>query len=376
VPSVTPRLLTRSLAVATAMLVGVEGGTRLDDWVRFGTPLTARPIGMADLLIRDSLGVHGRPSVHFRKWRMNGLGMRGEEPRHGESVGAARVLVAGASETFGLLESPGAEWPAQLQRELSARCGPERPDVLNAAFAGMSLPTITQDLARRGAQLAPQWFVYYPTPAQFLEIERPVAAERDTVTPRGNELPVFDWRFISRFRDQLRDALPVVVRQRYYEREIAMARAGQPDDWLFHAPPVERLAAFEADLRTLVGVAHGAGAKVVLVQHATYVDGPPPKGPRDADFRVVWNRFYPRATIDALIATEAAAAEIVRRIAADSGARVVDVRSSLHRDRDRLFSDQSHLSDAGAAVVAQGVASILEAGGVCVKRTIPASPLP
>ena len=350
---------------ATAMLIGLEGGTRLDDWVRFGTPLHARPIANSDLLVRDSLGMHGRPSVQFQKWRMNSMGMRGDEPRSVSATGGARVLVAGASETFGLLESPGAEWPAQLQRRLEKRCGSDRPDVLNAAFAGMSLPTVTQDLERRGARLAPQWFVYYPTPAQFLQNDRPLAIPRDTVIPGGEQLPRFRLRIISRMRDQIRDVLPRSFRRFLQRQAIEKARAGHLDDWLFRSPPPERLAAFEADLRTLVGTALGAGAKVILVQHATYVDGPPPLGVRDADLRTAWNRFYPRATIDALIAMEGAAAAIVRQIASDSGATVVDVRSALHRDRDRFFSDQSHLSDAGAAVVADGVAAVLESGGIC-----------
>jgi len=362
---VTLRVIARCIVVVSAVLVGLEGGTRLDDWVRFGAPPLARPIGVDDLLVRDALGMHGRSSTQFRKWRMNALGMRGDEPRSGDSTGGARVLVAGASETFGLLESPGAEWPAQLQRQLDRRCGPDRPDVLNAAFAGMSLPTVTQDLSRRGAGLAPQWFVYYPTPAQYLETDRPLAAVRDTVIPRGRDLPVFRWRFLSRLRDQLRDVLPLIVRRSYQQQTIAMARAGQADDWLFRSPPPDRINAFDGDLRKLVGIARSVGATVVLVQHATYLDGPPPPGARDTDFRTAWNRYYPRATIDALIAMEGKAATIVQRIAADSGAYLVDFRSALHRERDRLFSDQSHFTDEGAALVAESVATVLESGGVC-----------
>ncbi len=367
-PNIAPLVLLRLVAVGAVTFAALEGGARLDDRVRYGTPVLARPVGIGDLLVRDSLGVHGRPSAQFRKWRMNALGMRGEDVRLSEAEGTIRVLIAGASETFGFAEAAGREWPAQLQDGLIKRCGPGRHVVLNAAFAGMYLPTVTQDFARRGSGLDPNWFVYYPTPAQYLEPELPVAAPRDTVMRGAHDLPAFRSRFLGRIREQVRDGLPPIVRRWFQDRTVATAREGQSDDWLFRSPPPERLAAFEADLRTLVGTARGAGAKVVLVQHATYVDGPPPAGIRDADFRTVWNRFYPRATIDALIAMEGAAAAIVRRVAADSGALVVDVRSALHGDRDRLFSDQSHLSDAGAGVLAEGVASVLESHGVCHTR--------
>jgi hypothetical protein len=368
------RLVLRVTGVVLAMLLGLEGGTRLDDWVRFDVPLTARPVGVDDLLTRDSTGMHGRPSSHFRKWRMNALGMRGPEPRFGVAVGAPRVLVAGASETFGLLESPGAEWPAQLQARLTDACGPTRPDVLNAAFAGMSLPTVAQDLTRRGAALSPAWFVYYPTPAQYLEVERPAPATPDTSTPAGAPLPAFRWRVTSRLRDQLRDALPAFVRRRYQEQAIADARQGRGAEWLFTSPPADRLAAFDADLRGLVGAARAIGAQVLLVQHATYVDGPPPAGPRDADFRAAWNRYYPRATTDALIAMEGAAAAVVARVAADSAAILVDARAALHADRDRVFGDQSHFTDAGASLVAGQVASTLVSVGACGRSASGATP--
>ena len=59
-----------------------------------------------------------------------------QDPRPGE----IRVLILGSSESFGLYESPGLEFPAQLASRLRDRGDFE---VVNAAVAGMTLATMT-----------------------------------------------------------------------------------------------------------------------------------------------------------------------------------------------------------------------------------------
>lgn len=358
-----------ALAMALATVVAVEVGTRLDDWIRFGTPFLAEAVSLNDLLIRDSTGMHARPSQHFRKWRTNRVGTRGPEPKHLDRPSAPRVIVSGASETFGLLESPNQEWPAQLQTRLDSACGAERPDVLNAAFAGMSLPTVRQDLDRRLSALGAQWFVYYTTPAQYLETDVPTPATPSTTRPSGRLPGALRLRFPQRVRDQIRASLPEFVLTWNRQRDIARATEGQPATWFFESPPPDRLALFEADLRKLVGSARTLGMRVVLVQHAAYLDVSLPPSPRDSLYLPMWQRYYPRARPSALIANEAAAVPIVARVAADSGALLVDPRAMLHADRDRFFGDQSHFTDAGAAVVAGLVAEAMLRAGVCRDTT-------
>jgi hypothetical protein len=355
----------RTSAVAfLAVIAGLEIGARADDWVRFGTPWLAPAVRLEELLVRDSLGMHARSGGWYRHFRINAMGFRGPEPRR-LAAGERPVVVSGASETFGLMESPGMEWPAQLQARLDAQCGVERPDVLNAAFAGMSLPTVTQDIGRRVAPLRPAFVVYYPTPTQFLESAVPVAA---TPLPRGETpgtLSPLRLRFLPRLRDQLPEAMPELVRRQLRRSVIETARAGQPADWVFRDVPTDRMDAFGQALRRFVGVAKGAGARLLLVQHANFVGNVTTATAEDSLYMLQWQRFYPRAEADVIVEFDRRAADVVRQVATDSSVLLIDVRDELQQQRRAAFRDVSHFSDTGAKILASAVADSLLRHGVC-----------
>jgi hypothetical protein len=360
----------KGLLAVVAGAVAFEGTVRLDDWARFGTPMASGAASLGDLVIRDSLGTHARPGAAFRQFVINGQGFRGPElPTRPD--GALVLAVSGASETFGLYERAGGEWPRQLEDSLRTRCAvPVR--VLNAGFAGMALPTVMQDVQRRLAPLRPDVGVYYPTPAQYLEAERPVAtAPVATPTPAP---PPWQLRSVPRSRDALKRAVPEplldLVRQvdtRRQRRALAEAQGDAQVDTL----PRDRLAAYEEDLRRLVGVYRQGGMTPVLVVHQhRFADTLTPEARRTLR---AWERFYPRYTGRVLLAFDAAAGARTREVARDSQLVVVDPQAPLRRLGAQAFADFSHFTDAGAAivggVVAAGVADHPASGVAC--RTPP-----
>ena len=123
--------------------LSLEGACRLEDWIEYRTPLFARERDQADLLIRDEEGMHGRPGGRFQKWSLNSFGMRGPEVSAVKPLEVPRAsLPAGASETFGLYETPGRDCPRQFEDSLNARllesrsseCRARRAEVLDAAM--------------------------------------------------------------------------------------------------------------------------------------------------------------------------------------------------------------------------------------------------
>src|SRR5580704_16764560 len=102
--------------------------------------------------------------------------MRGPDIPLAKPPGTLRVVTAGASETFGLYESPDREFPRQLEDTLRARLCGDPVEVLNAAIFGMSLPTLEQDLRLRVRPLDPDVVVLYPTPVQYLNDAMPMSA--------------------------------------------------------------------------------------------------------------------------------------------------------------------------------------------------------
>ncbi len=363
-PAKRGRLARAGEAVALAILFGLslEGACRVEDWIQFRTPVFALERSQEDLLLRDSLGMHGRPGGHFQKWSLNALGMRGPEVSAGKSSHVLRVVTAGASETFGLYESPGLEYPRQLEDSLNAHlssggiAGCEvRAQVLNSAMPGMSLPTIEQDIRLRVAPLKPDFVVLYATPSAYLDDALPVAARPDSSNSARRSLP---WRYAllprvaDRIRVQLKALLPTVVQDRIRRRQIAAMLAEHPAGWRFESVPPERLQRFEADLRQAVGVIRATGATPVLMTHANRFVG---SGTPDAAAMRAWEKFYPRASGETIVAFDSVARLVTMSVARDSQSVLVDLAPTLAQTHGSAFADFSHFTDLGSALAASNV---------------------
>jgi hypothetical protein len=362
----SPKSLLGGAAAVLAGLFSLELTVRVDDWAQFGVPLTAPAIGIEELSIRDSLGFHARPGTVFRQFRINALGFRGPEL---ERLDTANVLIitAGASETFGLYESAGKEWPRQFADSLRA-CG-EGVQVANAAFAGMSLPTVQQDFERRLRPLSPDMVVYYPTPMQYLYGARPTPAP-----PNAQAIPPLQRvrsRAFPRFRDAIKRGIPepaLDLLRRADMWRAQRARRSTPKD----SVEPERLDQYEDDLRGLVGSYRAAGVTPVFLVHANrFADTTSVEARR---WLTAWERFYPAYTGVAIVRFDHAAAARTIRVATDSGVTVVDPRAALHATPN-AFSDYSHFSDAGSAVVAGLTASAVRPA-VCGGARADTPPLP
>jgi len=334
----------------------LELGARLDDWWRFEVPMSSGASSADALWVVDSLGGHGRASAHYQKWQMNALGLRGPEvPVHPEP-GRCRVITVGASETFGLYESPGEEWPAQL-----ARLAGSRVEVLNAALPGMSLPTVTQDVRRRLAGYRPNVVVLYPSPAQYLGREAPSAVRpRSSLGAHAGAGVLATVRVASRVRDQVKGMIPSVILDELRRRDVERQRS-RDGGALTDAAIAARGRAFEEDVRGFVGDVRTAGAQPLLVVHAhAGNDHPAPS----SNLLLAWQRQVPLAEIRNLIAFEAATAAAVIRVAADSNVAFGDPRAALARGSD-YWADAVHFSDRGAAVIATEVRRLLALPTAC-----------
>ena len=338
---------------------------RVEDWIMYRMPIGSSYRSVEDLLIRDADGVHGRPDAQFEKWIMNGIGTRGPAASVVPTVGTIRVITVGASETFGLRESIGHEYPRQLEeslsvRRLDVRCGVSAGaenatfEVLNAAFAGMTVPTIEQDVRNRLRRFHPTVIVAYPSPASYLENERPVAARPDSTPPRAlSGMRAFYPRSRERAREQLKQMLPEFIKAWMRKRETDAVVRAHPPGWQFSSIPLDRAAAFESDLRLLIGTIRSVGAVPVLVTHANIFVG---RQTRDRQMLVAWQKFFPRATGESLIAFDSIARMATIKIGADSSVVVVDAAPTLAAAPIAAFADYVHFTDLGAAQMAHVVA--------------------
>jgi hypothetical protein len=247
------------LALLVEFALVLECTCRIDDWIRYRMPLWTPVKAKEDLIVIDAEGEHGRPHAQFQSWALNNIGMRGPDVPIPKPPGVIRIVTAGASETFGLYESAGHSYPRLLEDSLRAlvrreACPADPPptiEVLNEAIFGMSLPTMAQDLRLRVAPLKPDIVVVYPTPMYYLAAAMPVRARPDS-TGAPTRLPplgVLYPRAIHRMHDALKSITPRWLAAWARARQDAYDERRLPPNWHFTTIPLDRLAAYDADLR-------------------------------------------------------------------------------------------------------------------------------
>ncbi len=339
--------------VGATFVLAAEVTTRIDEGLRWATPLLAVP-DEADLKLRDSLGTRGRPGAQFQKWRLNNFGFRGPDMTAAPAPGCTRVVLLGASETFGSYESEGKEYPSQLQDSLRNRgCF----EVVNAAIPGIGVPGITVLWSRWVARFRPSVAIVYPTPIFYLSDDLPSSSPRPQRPSDRNLDSARPWwtpRLLQRAKSRVH--YPEFIQRRRVSRILAAAVAGHDSCWLFRNAPADRLDRFVADLDSLVSAIRARGATPILLTHAMRFTVPP--DPRDADLLNSWRAFTPRATTEAMLAFERSAAQATRDLGSRRRVQVVDVAVAMSGRRE-WFADFTHFTNTGAGVISGLIADDL-----------------
>jgi hypothetical protein len=331
-------------------VIAAEVMARVDDAVRYGTPLLASP-SYNDLTMQDSLGTRGRPFARYEKWKLNGAGFRSQEVTLTPRPGCVRVAVMGASETFGYAESPGKEYPAQLADSLN-RTGCY--EVINTAITGLPTTGQIQLWENWISRFEPSVVVIYVSPAFYLSNEPPTFPVPKRAGASIRSTP-FEPRLLARLKDRI--DYPDFVQRRRVMKTIAGAIAGKPDTWLYTSVPDDRLVLFRSHLDSLVASVRAKGAVPVLVTHAMRFGDS--INSEDQDILRAWRQFTPRATEPVLIGFERKAAGTVREAAREREVPLADVANQM-TGHTKWFADFVHFNDDGAAVVAGTIARTVE----------------
>jgi len=334
----------RALLLVALFLATLELCTRVEAWWRWDAPFWG-PYSSEILRTTDAIGTRNRPGARFEKWAINSAGFRGPELRVEKAPGVVRVGIAGASEMFGLYESPDKDVAAQLREQLST--APGRFEVVNLAAAGITPPRMRELYERWAGRFGFDFVVVYPTPAFYLDVDPPsratetgrAAAARESLTLR---LPDKLWR-------ALRELLPAGFQGWLKRAQIERVRRAHAPDWVWTQAPPDRVALFESDLALLVESIERSGARVILATHANRFTSPPRSG--DDAIMLGWIRFYPRASAQCLLDMERQANDAVRRLGRERGLAVVDVEQLTGKDPG-YYADFAHFTDAGASRVA------------------------
>jgi hypothetical protein len=371
----------RGLSLAIVFLAGLEGAVRLHDTVRWHAPLIG-PYSHAQLLLVDSLGVRNRPGSRFEKWSVNNEGFRGPEISRAPGPNVIRVGVLGASETFGLFESEGSEYPARLGTLLDSIV-PGRYEVVNLAIPGMGIPAMASYYTDFVARIEPDVVLIYPSPSFYLSEEPPRSVDLSAQPPIRAEarqgagatlaLGLQSFRFVPKGRSAVKRAVPLRWQRAVKEWKVKGVRSTHAADWVWHAVPEERMALFQDHLDKLVQTISGDGVHVILVTHTNrFRKNHQSLTSEDRYHLAAIVALFPRATPDVVTDVDSAANEAIRAVARKHGIRVIEAEDRIPPSGE-YFGDYAHFTDAGAAamagILANGVvAHCGDSGRACRRR--------
>ena len=283
---------------------------------------------------------------------INSAGYRGPERSRKPDPGVLRIVALGDSSTFGMGVPYPATWCAQLEARLS-RSG-RRAEVIDAGVIGY---TIEQGLERYDAlvrDLSPD-IVIAAFGAFNEHLWAQTMADRPKIELRKVDHPIHDALVALRYNVRLlhvvgwvldtargedREALREAWRQQHRERDAFNVRAGFPD-W----PGVRRvgLQRFALALDELDARVRQSKSELILISMPRLPD-------RETESPVL--ALYNKAVEDA-------AARLGRPVFDARGAVAATLRGPPAREWAELFIDDYHPSRAGHALIAAGLAPIV-----------------
>jgi hypothetical protein len=343
----------RSLAVwglrGLVVFVCLDLCARIDDWYTWRAPFWPE-YSEETLFVVDSLGYHLRPGGRFQKWEVNSFGFRGPEITEAKPSGVTRIVTVGASETFGLHESKGMEYPAQLQSMLDR----ERPgayQVLNAAIPGMSPSHVGHYYDAWLRRFAPDIIIYYPTPSFVFEAgEPPPDWTRLAVQQQA---PAFRLRITGRIKELYKSSVPRSIQNLVYRVMIERAVRRHPPEWVMATVPPERLAAFEQEITGIVSTIRSGGSRVILATHASRLSTG--ETPDEQEILLAVRKNSPFKTNRCIADTETKVNALVRRLGETLDVPVVDLNATVPKSAVYL-ADVSHFTNEGARLAGQAFA--------------------
>ena len=363
-------------------LLTLEVATRLDQAIEYGAPVLGRYTYESRLYTLDQYGLTGRPHGHYEKWSLNAMGFRGPEIDSLPPEGVVRVVCLGASETFGLYETPGKEWPRQLEGLLRARgYGVE---VVNVALAGMTLESRVEHFRRRIARLKPDIVVLMLEYASYGGVRDNVQRDTNSALDRAATTLTsksgaweLQLRVVRKMKDALFPRLPAVIRAPVHDLQVrfklyrirrALGQRFQSARQVSDA----QVRAYSADVERFVAAARAQGVRVMLVAPALRIDEE-----TVLDLAANW------ALIDDnwLVEAKGRFYDVTWQMAIARRVPLLDLDPLIAPHRREWMADAFHFTDAGAKVVADAVAQGLrplfqEAGEAALEREVAAGVAP
>ena len=363
-------IVLKLFAAIFILFLTLETCARLDDAIKYGAPLVGE-YSYDRLQSYDREGLrYNVPNARFEKWENNGLGFRGPEVMQNRSSGSVRVVCMGSSESYGLFESPGREWPAQLQEQLST----QKYEIVNASLVGFNLTSYDAYLKKHVFDLKPDIIVLVISPMMYVSMLENAAAEKNSQSEAEGKsqykkvsltgkllaniriLPkikqVIKQSAMNNFPGMLKRYQIWNLQKQIEEIEHLRLKGRNPMD----SVPDIYLYSFRDDLNRLVDSIRSQGIEVMLTNYPTLISHD-----NITEYPEIFldgRRFNIYLSLTGIVDSVIKFNNVIEHVAVEKKIMFFDASSFLPKSTD-YFGDLFHYTDKGAQRFAEGVAAQL-----------------
>ena len=365
------RYLCKFFIVVLILLCTIEVCARIDDSLHYSAPFFSK---YTQNRLRGSKGGihHNIPNARFEKWENNNFGFRGPNIQVDKNKEIQRIVCLGASESYGLHESPGMEWPAQLRNLLSG----ESFEVINASVVGLSLKDYQSYLNKYILPLNPDKVVLFVNPFfsacsfeqnESTEGSKPQAPPTKKI-PREKESESaesgFQWRSRAKIKQVLKgvlaDNFPNILssyqlkktRQQIKSAEERVLKGRIPIDKVSN----ESLEKYLKNLSELIEFLKDRDIEVVLTTYPALLS--PTNIDQYTEIILDNRRFFIAFSVTGMIDILDRFRTTTLEVAADNKVEILDLSLLVPKSLE-FFGDNVHYTDKGATLVAKLLAEKL-----------------
>lgn len=341
----------RSIAILMLIVVSAEMTARIDDYMRFQIPVDDESSLEEALKIGDQGITRGRPNGRYQRWKLNEHGFRSSSIDFHASK-KPRVMILGASESFGMYESPGNSYVELLEKKHA-----NDYDFINASIIGMPASAMPSYWDHWLVQFKPNVVIVLANPLFYLT-DLPPTVPKKTVGPtEGSSLrrkTIMKSRLLERLRNHL--SIPAPIQSLRQESKIKKRIESHPADWVYQSVPEDRLAMYKEHINALAESVVASGAKVVLMTQPLSAQFPI----RSEDYSdmLAARELRPRASPRSIWEFSEACRTYLVQLGRTEGIETIDLWAHMTGQKN-CFADLVHFSDAGSQVVADEVSGFL-----------------
>jgi lysophospholipase L1-like esterase len=364
------KIIVRILLFVLIFSFVMEISARIDDKLTYNAPLWKK-YDYSILLEYDEEGLrHNVPNARFEKWKINSLGFRGPEIE-AEKKKQFRIVCLGASETFGLYESEGQEWPSQLASMLKNKY--PHVEIINASVVGLGANKIKTYLEKYVMPLNPDLLILYQgfydhaVKQDHEENAIPKNAKPKTKSLRRIREELKDQvRILSKLKETIKKCLPDWLgtqisiwksKRAILRRQKAVLKDKAPWDEVSE----QNILAFESYLEEFLVYFKKKSIVPVFSTYPTLIT----KENSDKYKKIIldYRRFVVELSEEGMIDASNKFNEAIKRISRRLNVAWVDNNGLIPKTTE-YFGDNVHYTDKGAQVVARNFYHVLNHSGL------------